>query len=169
MRDMLTRIVRKYVTDVEPSLVMTASVIAEVTLRGDEVKRQLDIGHSAYVIDESDNLGRSKRLFVGLDVIREDAQSAKYYWIMHLPVDSTEDESYIWAYTSTPEKLLAGVRERFSDVEPRLRELLDKTTLEDIRTPGIQFHCLEIESLPKSRITLLGDAAHAMPPCKLPL
>lgn len=145
---------------------MTASVMAEVTLYGEEVKRQLEIGHSAYVVDENDHVGRSKRLFVGLDVICEDGQSAKYYWIMHLPVDSTEDESYIWAHNSTPEKLLQGVRDRFSDIEPRLRELLDKTKLEDMRTPGLQFHCLQIDRLPNSRVTLLGDAAHAMPPCK---
>ena len=139
--------------------------MAEITLKGDAVKRQLELGHSAYIVDDVSGDGGRLRLFVGLDVI-SDSTTGKYYWLFQQPVRSTEDEDFAKSQSTDPDELLANVRQKLVNVDPRLREIVDLTKSQDVRIPAIKFYCIEIESLPSSRITLLGDAAHVMPPCK---
>lgn len=152
-------------TDAKANPILLSQTMAEITLTGDAVKRQLELGHSAYIVDDSTEDGRRFRLFVGLDLI-SDGNTAKYYWLFQQPVKSTDDEDYLWPQNPDPDVLLANTKRKLAKVDPRLREIVDLTSSQDIRTPPIKFYCIELKSLPSSRVTLLGDAAHVMPPCK---
>lgn len=143
-----------------------ATVVGEVTLHNDQVKRQLEIAHSAYTVDTKDGNNHPARLFVGLDVINLDKKSADYYWTVLWPDEGVTDSGFSNA-PANAEKLLETAREKMCLAPPELKEIVELSGPESIRRTPLIIRDMVLESLPAGRVTLLGDAAHPMTPCKL--
>lgn len=142
-----------------------ATIVGEVTLHSDEVKRQLEIAHSAYTVDTKDDNNHPARLFVGLDVINPDKKSADYYWTLLWPDEGATDAGFPNASASA-EQLLETARQKMCLAPAELREILELSGPQSIRRTPLVIRDLVLESLPAGRVTLLGDAAHPMTPCK---
>lgn len=160
--------VRQHLTDANTRIVPMATISGEVTLHNDEVKRQLEIAHSAYTVDTRDGNNHPARIFVGLDVINPDKKSADYYWTVLWPDESVTDAGFSHALASA-EQLLGIARQKLCLAPAELREILELTTPQSIRRKPLVIRDMVLESLPATRVTLLGDAVHPMTPCKLSL
>lgn len=143
-----------------------ATVIGEVTLHNDEVKRQLEIAHSAYTVDTKDDNDHPARLFVGLDVINPDKKSADYYWTVLWPDQGVTDTGFSNAPASA-EQILETARQKMCLAPPELREILELSGPQSVRHTPLVIRDMVLELLPPGRVTLLGDAAHPMTPCRL--
>lgn len=158
--------VRRHLTNAEPQIVPMATIVGEVTLHNDEVKRQLEIAHSAYTVDTKDGNNHPARLFVGLDVINPDKKSADYYWTVLWPDEGVTDSGFSNALASA-EQLLETARQKICLAPPELREIVELSGPQSVRRTPLIIRDMILESLPAGRVTLLGDAAHPMTPCKL--
>lgn len=158
--------VRGHLTDAKPQIVPGATVAGEVTLHNDEVKRQLQIAHSAYTVDTKDGNNHPARLFVGLDVINPEKKSTDYYWTVLWPDEGVMDAGFSNGPASA-EQLLEMARKKMCLAPPKLRELVDLSGPSSIRRTPLIIRDMVLESLPARRVTLLGDAADPMTPCKL--
>ncbi|KAH7322433.1 hypothetical protein B0I35DRAFT_349727 [Stachybotrys elegans] len=141
-------------------LVPLAAIVGEVALEGDAFKRQLELGHSAYVY-MSPTLGFAN--FNGLHEVNPDGVSAKYYWMLMQPDASVEDSEH-WLQKATQQEKLDHVLKLASKLPARFRELFELTPASGIKTETHIWRDLELESLPAGRVVLLGDSAHAMTP-----
>lgn len=139
-----------------------AMIVAEVTLEGADFERQLELANSCYISGYHTEGG----IFVGLNSVSPDGKSARYYWTV-----SYYDEHANERRTATADKedLYKLARSKIEKMNPRFLEIVDKTKPSDIVQPGLTLQDVEIEALPVSRVTLLGDAAHCMTPCKYSL
>ncbi|KAL1874226.1 hypothetical protein Daus18300_003590 [Diaporthe australafricana] len=161
--DGVNSVVRQYLTDTKTQIVPMATIVGEVTLHNDEVKRQLEIAHSAYVVDTKDGKNHPARLFVGLDVINPDKKSADYYWTLLWPDEGVTDAGLSNASASA-EQLLETARQKMCLAPTELREILELSGPQSIRRTPLIIRDMMLESLPAGRVTLLGDAAHPMTP-----
>ncbi|KAI1633025.1 putative monooxygenase [Biscogniauxia mediterranea] len=143
------------------------SLVGEIELSGAEFSRQLELGHSAYIV-----MGESKdqcSLFAALNKVSPDGKMGYYYFILHWVDEeaarSTEDKPF-WTVNATKEELAAFAREKAKMYPEHLRVLLDKVPVDRYRRPGIVLQSVELtaDQLPLGRVTLIGDAAHSMTP-----
>ncbi|KAI1332476.1 FAD/NAD(P)-binding domain-containing protein [Xylariaceae sp. FL0255] len=134
-----------------------AIIWGETTLSGAAMERQLSLGHSAYALAPAGN-----RIFVGLNKVNEDL-SGDYYWYFSYEDDKVGDEDH-WLMTATKEAKYEYVRKVTDTLEPKFREIFERTSADHI-TPGPWLsRDAVIPSFPVKRTVLLGDAAHAMTP-----
>lgn len=157
--------VRRHITNANTQIVPMATIVGEVTLHNDEVKRQLEIAHSAYTVDTRDGNNHPVRLFVGLDVINPDNKSADYYWTVLWPDEGATEAGFSNASASA-EQLLETARQKMCLAPAELREILELSGPQSIRRTPLIIRDMVLESLPAGRVTLLGDAVHPMTPCK---
>lgn len=157
--------VRRHLTNANTQIVPMATIVGEVTLHNDEVKRQLEIAHSAYTVDTRDGNNHPARLFVGLDVINPDNKSADYYWTVLWPDEGATDAGFSNALASA-EQLLETARQKMRLAPAELREILELSGPQSVRRTPLIIRDMVLESLPTGRVTLLGDAVHPMTPCK---
>ncbi|KAK6844479.1 monooxygenase [Apiospora arundinis] len=164
---------RKYLLNGKDKLVRhkTASVNGECTLSGDLFAEQLQVGHSSFMIDfpnaQHDD-DKTYHLFVGLNKVAPDGKSGEYYFTLLWtdPGVAGEDPENFWTRTSTGEELLAFSKRITAALPQKFRRTVDETRPEGMLTRPITIYTLILDedALPESRITLLGDAAHAMTP-----
>ena len=74
-----------------------------------------------------------------------------------------------WTAQASKEELYDFVLEKTKPLHPRFTEVIHSTKSSEIGKPPIVFRDLSLEDIPDGNITLLGDAAHPMAPCKLSL
>ncbi|KAH8881892.1 putative monooxygenase [Thozetella sp. PMI_491] len=135
----------------------------EVTLSGEDMVRQLELGHSAYSVDTTDENGVRGQLFAGLGYVNPDGKSALFYF--HLMAhDKEAAEPGHWTETASKEELFAAAMKMTERLPDKYNAIIKKTTIQGMRERPIKFHSLIIDQLPESRVTLLGDAAHCMTP-----
>lgn len=136
-------------------------IVGETTLEGEYMERQLELGHSCYIA----GFREGGSLFVGLNSVAEDGNSGRYYWsvVYH---DEAARQLPHWTASAPKADLLKFSKEKIQHLHPRFREIVEKTDVEGIVSPALTFQDLELEDMPVSRVTLLGDAAHCMTPCK---
>ncbi|KAJ3573849.1 hypothetical protein NPX13_g4560 [Xylaria arbuscula] len=162
-------IVRKHILHGQDVLkpLPVGSLVGEMELTGAEFARQLELGHSAYIVmgDTKDQCS----MFAALNKVSPDGNAGYYYFILHWVDEqaarSTESDPY-WTVHATGEELAAFARERTKSYPDHLRVLVDKVTVERYRRPGIVLQGVELNEnqLPPGKITLIGDAAHSMTP-----
>lgn len=141
-------------------------VIAETRLHGRDFAQQLELGHSAYVVPAPGNNGPPLgTMFVGLNSVQPDGQSGDFYWFLAWGDDKAAELPY-WTSSAGSAEQLQYVRNAIRNVAPELRAIVDKTSPEGIVHPPLVFRECDLRSLPAGRVTLLGDAAHSMVPCK---
>ncbi|KAI1293921.1 putative monooxygenase [Xylaria venustula] len=143
------------------------SLVGEIELMGKDFARQLELGHSAYIV-----MGSSKdqcSMFAALNKVSPDGKTGYYYFILHWVDEQaalgTDDNPY-WTVKASCEDLAAFAKERTKSYPEHLRILVDKVPVERYRKPGIVLQSVELNAnqLPSGRVTLIGDAAHSMSP-----
>ncbi|KAF4880015.1 putative FAD-dependent monooxygenase [Colletotrichum siamense] len=148
------------------------SLVGEIELTGDELKHQIELGHSAYIVLDSSpqSEGPSQvSLFAALNKISPDKKTGYFYFILHWidekAAKSTEEKPF-WTVTASREELMAFAKKCTKQYPDNLRVLVDKVPVERYRQPGIVLQSVELtaDQLPAGRITLAGDAAHSMTP-----
>ncbi|KAI9686293.1 MAG: hypothetical protein M1820_010667 [Bogoriella megaspora] len=154
--------VRKHLVPAQEHLlapVPVGFIIGEVTMNKEQYTRQLDLAHSAWVVD-----GEGSRAMTMLHYVEPDANSARYYWMVWWPDEAAIQEPY-WTASASKEKMHAFAMEKIKSLDPKFRESFELTPVEGILAPPIVLRDILLRSLPNDRrITLLGDAAHTMAP-----
>ncbi|KXH43094.1 early conidial development-2 [Colletotrichum simmondsii] len=146
------------------------SLVGEIELEVDEMKHQLELGHSAYIVLDSSPENRwQASLFAAMNKISPDKKTGYFYFILHWidqeAAKSTEQKPF-WTVTASREELMAFAKENTNNYPESLRVLVDKVPVERYKKPGIVLQSVQltVDQLPAGRITLAGDAAHSMTP-----
>ncbi|KAK6070459.1 early conidial development-2 [Seiridium cupressi] len=141
-------------------VVPLAAIVGEMELSGDEFKRQLALGHSAYTLINP-NLGFIT--FVGMHRILPDAASGRFFWMIMRPDNTVGDPNH-WLQTASQKERHDHVMNAVAKLPPKFREIFDLTPVEGIRKQPHVWRDLELNGVPASRVVIIGDAAHAMTP-----
>ncbi|KAI3332361.1 putative monooxygenase [Xylariaceae sp. AK1471] len=132
------------------------------TLSGDELEEQLRLGHSLYVVDMNSINGSPMIFLVTLVEIHPDGKSGTFGFALIWPDEGAAKEDF-WVHKADAQELYDFVVEKTKGLPAKylatLKRADPKTTL-----PILRLYTLIMDSMPTGRITLLGDAAHAMPP-----
>ncbi|KAJ3498741.1 hypothetical protein NLG97_g881 [Lecanicillium saksenae] len=136
-----------------------ALIVGEVTLQGVDFERQLELANSCYLCGYRSEAA----LFVGLNSVSDDGKSGNYYWSLAYP-DGTARQRPHWTSTADKGELYKFARGKVEGMDPRFLEIINKTEPSGMVVPAFTLQDLEIDELPVSRVTLLGDAAHSMTP-----
>lgn len=131
----------------------------ELTLSHEDYLHQCSLAQSFYIAKSS-----SFNFFGGLSSYA--SSQSRYYWLL-----SWDDENAgapdFWVNSAKPEELLAFAREALKNFDPKFQRLLELQDLEEMMT---SFSFKELMPRPLSEEdapwTIIGDAAHAMTPCK---
>ena len=137
-----------------------AAIVGQLTLSGDEFKRQLTLGHSSYTLIRPE-LGFIT--FVGLHIVADDGSSGRFFWMMMRP-DPTIAQPGHWLQTASKQEKHDHVLAAAAKLPPRFREIFELTPVDGMKEDTHIWRDLELPCLPAGRIVLMGDAAHAMTP-----
>ncbi|KAK3201165.1 hypothetical protein GRF29_213g1344068 [Pseudopithomyces chartarum] len=147
----------------DPMRVHKSATINGLTqLSGSDFAEQLSLGHSSYIVF-FERKGQQYMLFIGLDSVSNDGKTGNYYWNLIWACEDGDRDDH-WAYTGGQKELLAHTKSVIEALKPEFRKVVDMTPEHMVLVPGLHFHVCLIDELPAGRVTLLGDAAHAMPP-----
>ena len=160
-RDLTSCKVRSHLFPKVRTSTLPAGVInGELMLTSDQFKRQLHLAHSAYVAAAD-----GYHLYVGLNGVLPSDKGARYYWFLNFYDAEAVHEPY-WTANSGKREMHDFALEKTHSLNPQYSEIVRLTSENDIRAPPIVFRDLLLNGVPEGRITLLGDAAHPMAPCK---
>ncbi|KAI1753911.1 hypothetical protein F4782DRAFT_494367 [Xylaria castorea] len=132
------------------------------TLHGEELEEQLRLGHSLYMVDMDSINGSPMILLVTLVEVNSDAESGRIGWALIWPDERAVKEDF-WVYSATAQEQYDYVIEKTKTLPAKY---LTSVKRSDPQTalPVLRLYSLMMDSMPTGRITLLGDAAHAMTP-----
>lgn len=136
-------------------------LLGEVTLHGADFERQLELANSCYV----SGFRSEGSLFVGLNSVTPDGTSGHYYWCVVYMDEAARTRPH-WTASANKEELYKFALDKIVKMDSRFLEVVKKTDPSGMVVPAFTLQDLEIEELPVSRVTLLGDAAHSMTPCE---
>ncbi|TGJ81059.1 hypothetical protein E0Z10_g7711 [Xylaria hypoxylon] len=140
----------------------TAVISGFCTLHGEELDEQLRLGHSLYAVD-MDSINGSPMIFlVTLVEVYPDGDSGRIGWALIWPDEGATKEDF-WVYNATAQEQFDFVVEKTKDLPAKYLTTLKRSDPETT-VPVLRLHTLLMDSMPTGRITLLGDAAHAMTP-----
>lgn len=146
-----------------------ANIGGEVTLSGSDFENELRLGHSTRsdVVSEPAEPGLPAiRLFSSLKRVLPDGVSGEYYWFVMWFDDTIADPAH-WIRTASTKELHDFVIRTTRGMVPEARRIVDLTSASTLRGDPFPQRALKVSELPTGRVTLLGDAAHCMPPSKL--
>ncbi|KAK6866052.1 monooxygenase [Apiospora arundinis] len=141
-----------------------AMITSNLRLEGAEMAEQLDLGHSAYmVVIKGPPNDTYYRYFVGLDKVAPDGKSGDYYF--HLAwEDANAGRDDHWMASATAEELRNYALRATKGAPRQFRCMVERAKLEDVKVPPLRLVTILLDTLPVGRVTILGDAAHAMTP-----
>jgi hypothetical protein len=162
--------VRYHMTNgqVMPKIVPLVVIAGEIAVSGRDFAEQLELGHSSYVARTVS--GEKLDCFYGLDSVSPDGKTGNYYWFMYWkdPAVADDPEQH-WISTASPEEQLKIAQERVKKFfAPVFQKLVLKSSVDSVARHRFLLREVEVEArdLPAGRVTLLGDAAHCMLPCR---
>ncbi|KAI0145111.1 putative monooxygenase [Xylariaceae sp. FL1272] len=156
---------RKHIMSPDPIRRTTMAMVGgEKTLSGNDMTEQLELGHSLYVVDMHSVVGETMILLVSLAEINPDGKSGRWFYALIWPDESAAKGNH-WYETAPDQERYDFVREKTKNLAAKCRYANDRTVVDDstLNEP-LRLYTLIMDSMPTGRITLLGDAAHAMPP-----
>lgn len=104
------------------------------------------------------------RYMTGLLDVAADRSSANAYFAVCYKSDDPEEEIE-WMVSATPDQLFEKAIEKTRPLDPSLTKYIHVCGVKGILTPPLMFReFLPPVSLPRGRVTLLGDALHTMMP-----
>lgn len=145
-------------------------VSGDVHLNKEEMEEQMSLSHSGFIVEfPGAEDGRMYHLFMSLDTVspatdsdgntKKPGQAGANYYFHLTGNDDNADRDDFWTYSATAEELLGFLKRQCRDLPPKWRGVLDKATVERMKCPPVRLNTLIMDSLPVSRVTLLGDAA----------
>jgi hypothetical protein len=138
-------------------------LVGEVTLTPEQYTRQLELGRSFHMA-----FGKEKRFFTAPKSIAADRKSALYHWLLSWNDPEALKGTGYWTHHATHQEQLDFARGKISDFHERFQEILKYQTADGMLERPLIVRDLVLEELPGRRVTLLGDAAHAMTFCIQP-
>ena len=134
-------------------------IFGEVTLGKAQYEIQLNIARSFYLLH-----GKDFQILIALSSVAEDQLTAQYYWILTWADPEASNQNY-WALTASPEERLAFALKKLENVPDCFATVVKITMAERVSSP---FKVMDFvpKGLPRGRVSLIGDAAHTMTPCK---
>ena len=140
--------------------VCTGAILGNATLSEAQYEAQLECARSFYFV-----ASRGFRMLKGLVSVAEDKATARHYWAMNWQ-DPEACSPDFWALNVPPAERLAFVLKTIEGVDERFASVIKATRVEDMAAP-LALKDLVPMGMPRGRVSLLGDAAHPMIPCKL--
>ncbi|KAH8651230.1 hypothetical protein BX600DRAFT_554112 [Xylariales sp. PMI_506] len=131
---------------------------AETELHGADLERQMRLGYNAWI-----NFGPGFIQFAGVKSIATDAKSGTWYWFVYVP-EETADAPHHWLRTATKTEKYEFALSSIQAADPAFHEILKVSGPDSVNEAFTLFYDAVIEDLPVTRVTLLGDAAHPIPP-----
>ncbi|KAI0420493.1 putative monooxygenase [Xylaria grammica] len=139
-----------------------AIIQGSCVLRGEEMDEQLRLGHSLYMVDMSSINGSTMILLVTLVEMFPDGDSGRIGWGLIWPDEGATKEDF-WVYSATGQEQYDFVVEKTKGLPAKYLTTIKRSEPQST-IPTLRLHTLVMDSMPTGRITLLGDAAHAMTP-----
>ncbi|KAI0869169.1 putative monooxygenase [Hypoxylon argillaceum] len=132
------------------------------TLHDEELEEQLRLGHSLYIVDMNSTNGSPMVLLVTLVEVYPDGKSGRIGWALIWPDEGAAKDDF-WVYTATGQEQYDFVVEKTKTLPAKYLTTIKRS---DPQTciPVLKLYTLVMDSMPTGRVTLLGDAAHAMTP-----
>lgn len=159
-----SRVRKQLLPGIEPQRVPLRVAVGEVQVIKETYQRWFTLGRSYFTVFDGE-----RRITVALKGVSEDGGTAYYYWIFGLqPEAGKEEEEETW---STREELHSFVTNNLDGIDERIQEILRATPAEGMLFPPLVIRDMlppaeEAWSEGGRRVTLLGDAVHAMTPCE---
>ncbi|KAI8954420.1 putative monooxygenase [Xylaria longipes] len=132
------------------------------TLYGEELEEQLRLGHSLYMVDMSSINGSPMLLLVTLVEVYPDGKSGRIGWALIWPDECAAKEDF-WVYSATGQEQYDFVVDKTKKLPAKFLTTVKRSDPQTL-VPVLRLYSLIMDSMPTGRITLLGDAAHAMTP-----
>lgn len=154
--------------ETKPQLLPSVNIGGEVTLHGSDFENELRLGHSTrsnFISDPTDPSLPTTHLFCALKRVLPDGRSGEYYWFA-MWADETVGDPAHWTKTASPDELHNFVARITRNLAPEFRNIIDLTPVSTLRGNPFPMRALMLPDLPAGRFTLVGDAAHCMPPSK---
>lgn len=120
------------------------------------------IGRSVTVVQ-----GKDTFLFIGLHEVSEDTESSDWYWMIFRPKDNNNADGVPDDWSK--EKLHEYAVKWTDEFEPKFKDLVQQTKVDECfpMSSFVETWSPPEQGFSSDRVTLIGDAAHKVPPRKL--
>ncbi|RDW82376.1 hypothetical protein BP6252_03488 [Coleophoma cylindrospora] len=153
-----SKVRQQLLPEIGPKHLPMGVIVGQLTATQAQYQKWMKAATSFYV-----GFSQGRRVFVGLKSIADDKKSAEYYWIFGWHDKAAEEPSY-WTTTASKETLHVYVMNHLDGLDTSFTEPICATTVEGILHPPLQMRDMVPPTLPKGRVSLLGDAVHPMVP-----
>lgn len=106
------------------------------------------------------------RMLISMKDVADDTKTADYVWMLTWHDDKATNEDY-WVRDLTQEEMHEKAIEFTKDCYPGFTDMIKMTPASGMLKPLLVIKDMMPQEIPLGRVTLVGDAAHPMTPCKL--
>ncbi|KAI8175707.1 putative monooxygenase [Colletotrichum sp. SAR 10_75] len=160
--------VRKYLCSGELPKHLPLGVIGgELTLGGRDMEIQLEQGHSTHTVflpeESEDATPKFITLFTAMEKVHPSGDAGDFYWALTWRDENAESDSF-WTKSASQEDLQEFAKKLTRNMRPEFRDVIERTAVDRMLGNPFPLRTFTCPELREGRVTLLGDAAHCMPP-----